>query len=249
MFGSRTGWRRSMAVAALGVIALGLSLATAAEGPAPGWWNQEIATRLEQRATAGTNAYWRLVRWCDDFGPRFSGTEALERSLDWVMEELRRDGFEGVRGEEVQVPRWVRGMERVEQLAPAREIIPVLGLGGTTSTPAGGIEARVLVVTNFAELTARAAEARGRIVVFNPAFTSYGDIVRFRFQGAVEAAKVGAVASLVRSVTPFSLRTPHTGGMAYQEGVRRIPHAAVPTEDAERWSRWQQRGVDVTVRV
>ncbi len=220
-----------------------------AEPDLSAWWDPRKAEALLSRAQSGTNAWHRLVRWCDDFGPRFSGTEALERSLDWVLAELKRDGFDAVRGEEVMVPRWVRGAESVQQLQPVAMAVPVLGLGGTTNTPAGGIEARVLVVTNFAELTLRAAEAKGRIVVFNPAFTSYGEIVRFRYIGAVEAAKVGAVASLVRSVTPFSLRTPHTGAMGYAEGVARIPHAAIPTEDADRWQRWQERGVSVVLRL
>ena len=78
--------------------------------------------------------------------------------------------------------------------------MPVLGLGGTTNTPVGGLVARVLVVTNFAELTARAAEASGRIVVYNPPFTSYGDTVRFRYQGSVEAAKAGVHALRINPV-------------------------------------------------
>jgi carboxypeptidase Q len=57
------------------------------------------------------------------------------------------------------------------------------------------------------------------------------------------------VASLVRSITPFSLQTPHTGAMSYQEGTPKIPHAAITVEDAERLQRFQDRGKTPVVRL
>lgn len=205
-----------------------------------------LVSELERLVVAATNSpvpARRLAQLCDTFGPRFSGTTNLEAAIDWLLVELRADGFENVHGEPVSVPRWRRGRESVELVAPHAEPLPVLGLGGSVGTPPGGVTAPVLVVTNFAELASRAAEARGRIVVFNAPFTDYGDTVRFRVNGAVEAAKAGAVASLIRSVTPFSLRTPHTGSMRYDTNVPAIPHAALALEDAERLARWQAAGI------
>jgi carboxypeptidase Q len=98
------------------------------------------------------------------------------------------------------------------------------------------------VVESFAELEERAAEARGKIVLFDAPFTSYGQTVQYRGRGAVAAAQAGAVASLIRSVTPFSMNTPHTGGMSYEDGVPRIPHAAITLEDAAMLHRMQDRG-------
>lgn len=60
-------------------------------------------------------------------------------------------------------------------------------------------------MTSFDELQRRASEAKGKIVVYNQPYTSYGITVQYRTQGAVEAAKVGAVASLIRSVASFSI--------------------------------------------
>lgn len=68
-----------------------------------------------------------------------------------------------------------------------------------------GITAEVLVVSSFDELYKRTEEAKGKIVVYNQPYISYGETVRYRAQGAVEAAKAGAVASLIRSITPFSI--------------------------------------------
>jgi carboxypeptidase Q len=128
--------------------------------------------------------------------------------------------------------------------APHRKRMQLLGLGGSVGTPAAGITARVLVVSSFDDLRARAAEARGKIVVYDVPFTNYGQTVRYRGAGASEAARHGAVAALVRSVTPHSLYTPHTGGMRYDTTVsrRRIPTAAITVEDAMMLRRMQDRG-------
>jgi carboxypeptidase Q len=125
----------------------------------------------------------------------------------------------------------------------------MLGLGGSIATPKGGITAAVMVVSTFDELTRRSSEAKGKIVLFDAPFTSYGQTVAYRVQGAIAASKAGAVASLIRSVTPYSLRTPHTGVMAYDSAVKKIPHAAITVEDAMMIHRMIDRGEKVVVRL
>jgi carboxypeptidase Q len=125
----------------------------------------------------------------------------------------------------------------------------LLGLGGTVGTPATGITAPVLVVTSFDDLQKRAAEARGRIVLFDVPFTNYGQTVQYRGTGATAAARAGAVAMLLRSVTPFSMNTPHTGGLRYDTTVARIPAAAITVEDAMLLHRLQDRGQPISVRL
>ena len=200
------------------------------------------ANRLIDAALADDAAYARLARLTDTFGPRFSGTPGLERAIDWILEEMRTDGLDNVRGERVMVPVWVRGEESLEMLQPRRRAMRMLGLGGSIGTPRGGITAPVLVVGGFDELRARTAEARGRIVVWDVPFTSYGQTVQYRARGASEAARAGAVASLVRSVGPFGMQTPHTGSMRYDTAVARIPAAAITMEDAMLLRRLQERG-------
>ena len=73
----------------------------------------------------------------------------------------------------------------------------------------------------------------GKIVVYNSPFTTYGENVRYRIRGASEAAKLGAKAVLVRSVTSQSLSTPHTGTLRYDPEQPKIPAAAITLEDAE----------------
>ncbi len=210
---------------------------------------QSAADKLIRAATETDFAFQRLAELCDTFGPRFSGTTNLEAAIDWALAKMKADGLDNVHGEDVMVPHWVRGEESVELLKPTRQKLPMLGLGGSVATPKGGITAPVLVVRSFEDLKQRAGEARGKVVLFNAPFVNYGQTVAYRVNGASQAAKAGAVASLVRSITPFSLQTPHTGMMTYEPGVPRIPHAAITIEDAERLQRWQERGQQVVVRL
>jgi carboxypeptidase Q len=191
----------------------------------------------------------RLAEMTDRFGHRLSGSAALTNAIAWSVEEMRRDGLENVHTEPVMVPRWVRGEEHLEIVEPARHDVIMLGLGGSVGTPPAGIEAELLSVKSFDDLEAHGSQARGRIVLFNAPFTGYSESVQFRSNGAVRAARLGAVAALVRSVGPPGLRTPHTGALRYADDVVRIPAAAIATEDADRLQRLQDRGVRVTLRL
>jgi len=71
----------------------------------------------------------------------------------------------------------------------------------------------------------------------------------YRLQGASRAARYGAVAALVRSITPVSLQTPHTGAMGYDPNQPKIPVAAVTIEVAELLQRMNDRGEHPTLRL
>ena len=206
--------------------------------------------RIIAAALADSGVAWnKLARFTDYSGNRFTGSPALERAIDWVLAEMKKDGLENVRGEPAMVPRWVRGAESATLIQPRIAKLPMLGLGGSIGTPKGGITAEVMVVSTFDELTRRAAEAKGKIVLFDAPFVSYGQTVAYRREGAIAASKAGAVASLIRSVTPYSMRTPHTGQMAYDSAVKKVPHAAITVEDAMMIHRMINRGEKVVVRL
>ncbi len=210
---------------------------------------QPIADRIIKRATSEDFAYRRLAELCDKFGPRFSGSKNLEDAIDWCLAEMKKDGFQNVHGEKVMVPNWVRGRESAQLVTPRSRNLPMLGLGGSIATPPEGITASVLVVNSFKDLQTRAADAKGKIIVFDVPYTEYRETVMIRVNGAIEAAKAGAVASLIRSVGPFSMQTPHTGGMRYDPNVKKIPHAAITIEDTMMLHRMQDRGETPVVRL
>ena len=207
------------------------------------------ADSLINGALADSAAWQRLAEMVDRFGHRLSGSASLERAIDWILLQMERDSLDNVRGERVMVPRWVRGEESVELVEPRPVKLPMLGLGGSIATPPEGITAEMLVVGSFDELQARAADARGKIVLFDVPFTTYGQAVAYRQTGAIAAARAGAVASLIRSVASYSMRTPHTGSMRYDSSVTRIPHAAITVEDAAMLHRMQDRGQRIVLRL
>ena len=232
----------------LAVVALTVS--SSAQGR-PAWLDpyRDNADKLIKAATADQFAWDRLAELTDTYGQRISGSENLNRAIAWAAETMTKDGLENVHTERVMVPKWVRGVESLEITNPPQHVVPLLGLGGSVATPPDGIEAEVMVVANRDDLTRRAAEAKGKIVLFNVPYTNYGETVAYRSGGATMAAQHGAVAALVRAVGPTGLRTPHTGGMNYGEGVAKIPTAAIPAEDTMRIQRLTNRGIKVRLRL
>ncbi len=230
-----------------GLLAGGTPAAAQSQSPAIATSYRGVADSLVHAATRDSAAYQRLGKLVDTFGHRFSGSASLEAAIDWVLAEMKADGLENVRGEPVMVPHWVRGAESVELVKPRRATLQMLGLGGSVGTPRQGITAPILVVSSFEELEQRAAVARGKIVLFDEAFTQYEATRRYRTDGPSVAARAGAVACLIRSVASGSIRSPHTGALRYDSTVARIPAAAISVEDAMMLHRFQDRGEPVVV--
>lgn len=207
------------------------------------------AGRIIGTALTSDKAYARLAHLTDQIGNRLSGSESLERAIQWAVAEMKSDGLDNVRAEKVMVPHWVRGQESLELTSPVSRKLSMLGLGNSVSTPPEGITAEAIVVRNFDELEALGERVRGKIVVYNAPFVSYGETVRYRGSGASRAARYGAVAALVRSITPVSLQTPHTGAMNYDEKQPKIPTAAITIESAEWLQRMNDRGEHPTLRL
>ena len=208
---------------------------------------QKNGDLIIDRAMSDFEGYERLGKMLDTFGHRLSGSSNLEKTLEWIIDTMKKDGLENVHGEEVMVPKWVRGREYARMSAPWGKDLAILGLGGSVGTGGKELEGEVLVVSNFDELKERAKDAKGKIVLYNVPFTTYGKTVQYRYRGASEAAKVGAIASLVRSVGPYSMNTPHTGTSAYEDGVKKIPHAAITLEDAAMMGRMSRLGLKIKV--
>jgi len=210
---------------------------------------QQAAARIAEANSSGQAAYQRVAALADLFGPRMTGSPALERAISWAHDAFAADGQEGVALEPVVVPLWQRGKESADIVTPAPRKLAVLGLGGSVGTPPGGVTAEVAVVSTFDELAKAGASLRGKIVLFNHpwpaaapnAAAAYGQSIDYRTDGATRAAAYGAVAALVRSLASASLGAPHTGQMHYGAGPQ-IPTAALSVEDAELVGRLAARG-------
>jgi carboxypeptidase Q len=216
---------------------------------------REPVEKIVATATADRDAYRKLAYLTDRIGHRLSGSAALDRAIAWAAQAMKEDGHD-VRTEKVMVPHWVRGAESGQLTAPVVRPLHILGLGGTVATPRAGVTARVVVVRSWDELEAKAEQVKGAIVLYDVAMpawseekgSGYGQTVEYRGAGASRAAKLGAVAVLVRSVTAHSLSTPHTGALRYEDGVPKIPAFAVTVEDAGLLARLADEG-PVTIRL
>lgn len=233
------------------IIAIVILISTSGSDAQSSWLDayRDTSSKLIAESLSSRFAWERLALLGDNFGHRLSGSKNLEEAIDWAVAEMKKDGLENVRKEPVKVPHWVRGQESAEIVSPGRHPLVMLGLGNSLGTAAEGVEAEILVVRSFQELDTAGDRVRGRIVVFNVPFTTYGETVQYRSSGPSRAGALGAVAMLIRSVGPQGLRTPHTGALRYAEGQPRIPAAAIAAEDAERLQRMQNRGTVVRVRL
>ncbi len=235
---------RRVARLGAGLLALG---AAARGGEVPGAY-RESARRIIEAALADEQGYARLEALCDRIGNRLSGSAALDRAVAWSSAEMKKAGLENVTTIPAKVPHWVRGREAASLTAPVEKKLNILGLGGSVGTP--GVTAEVVPVASFDELE-RLGRVRvaGRIVLFNVPYRGYGKTVVYRMAGPSHAAKLGAVAALVRSITPSSLESPHTGSLEYDADAPKIPAAAVTIEDAGLIQRLHDAGNTVKVHL
>jgi hypothetical protein len=211
---------------------------------------RDVSARLIGAALTDDAGLARLEYLCDRIGNRVSGSASLEKAVAWAEQEMKRAGLENVRTIPVKVPHWVRGAESLAMVEPLARPIAMVGLGGSVGTPPSGIEAEVVVVSNFDELEKLGREKiAGKIVLYNAPYVSYGVTNVYRTSGPARAAALGAVAALVRSITPVSLRDPHTGATNYADGGPKIPGAAVSLEDAMSMARLAAIGEHVRVKL
>lgn len=211
---------------------------------------QAVAKRLIDAALSDTEGYAKLAYLCDRIGNRLSGSESLQRAVTWSEAQMKRDGLSNVRVIPVKVPHWVRGMESARLVAPDVRPLHILGLGMSVGTPAAGITADAVVVSDFDELEKLGrAGVQGKIVVYNQPYRGYGPTVIYRTAGASRAAALGAVAALVRSVTPLALQIPHTGTLTYDDAQPKIPAAALSPEDAMMLARLSAQRVPLRVHL
>lgn len=200
--------------------------------------------RIYDAALVGSPAYEQLRELTQKFPGRLSGSAAYDGSALWAEAELKKLGCDRTELQPVMVPHWERGApERVEFLsAGARTPLSALALGSSVPTDPAGLTAPVVEVLDLEGL--KTAEVRGKIVFFNapmnPRYVvpgqAYGEAGAQRTRGPSEAAKLGAVGVLVRSLTHALDDLPHTGNTTYLPDVPRIPAAALSTVAAEKLS-------------
>ncbi|MDD8059401.1 MULTISPECIES: M20/M25/M40 family metallo-hydrolase [Shewanella] len=200
----------------------------------------QISQQLAKQALSSRLSYDIVESLTVEVGPRLSGTEKDIVAVEWAMEKLWLMGFDKVYKESVQVPAWSRGTAYASVVSPYEQPLVVTALGGSIATPVNGIQAPIVRFESLEELTnASPGRIEGKIVFIDHKTErhitgkGYGESVGGRSRGAIAAAEKGAVAIVIRSIGTDHDRMAHTGMMRYQEGVPKIPAAAMSNPDAD----------------
>lgn len=220
----------------------------------------EAAIRqIFDEALSKGKSYEMLYDLSVNIGPRLSGSPGAAAAVEWSRHVMEGFDFDSVWLQPVMVPHWIRGTKEIGRINSKKRgtiEVNVCSLGGSIGTGPSGIAAGIVEVKSFDELKALGtAGVKGKIVFFNRpmdptrinTFAAYGGAVEQRANGASEAAKLGAVAALVRSMGSNLEEYPHTGGMRYAANVVKIPALAISTKHAELLSRMLKDEKDLQV--
>lgn len=195
-------------------------------------------------ALTQSEAYENLRVLCKDIGHRLSGSEGADSAVVWGQRVLGKLELDTIYLQEITVPHWERGRKEKAYFynEKGKNMLDVCALGGSVSTGMNQfIKGDVLEVKSLDEVNNLPDSlVKGKIIFYNrpmdpkkiSTFSAYGSCVDQRYSGAIEAAKKGAIAVIVRSMNVRQDDFPHTGSMAYKEGVDSIPAFAISTNGA-----------------
>jgi carboxypeptidase Q len=218
---------------------------------------------IYDEALAKGKSYSMLEYLTTKIGARLSGSDGAAKAVEWTKNEMKNFA-DSVWLQPVMVPHWVRGKKEVARIVNVKGKysnakkgsidVNVCALGMSVGTGPKGVQAGLIEVKNFDELRALGEEkVKGKIVFFNrpmdptkiQTFQAYGGAVDQRAAGASEAAKLGAIGVVVRSMGSTLEDYPHTGGLRYAPNVAKIPAIAIATRHAEMLSQILKEEKDV----
>lgn len=208
-----------------------------------------IIKKIVDEVMTNGKAYENLAYLCKKIGPRLSGSPQAQQAVEATAMMLKQAGADTVYLQPCMVPHWVRGAKEEGKIFLANQKqnfnLHLCALGNTVGTGPKGITAEIVEVSSFDELEALGMEeVKGKVVFFNFAmnptyiqtFRAYGESGAARRQGPSRAAKLGAVAVMVRSLASNPDDYPHTGTTQYNDSFPKIPAVAISTNDADRLS-------------
>lgn len=200
--------------------------------------------QIYNEALSNGRAYEDLRSLCKDVGARLSGSAEAQMAVEWSKMTMEKYGFDKVYLQEIMVPHWERGTKEsgwIRLKNGELQKVHMLALGGSIGTE-GILQSEIVEFKHLDDLKkAKRSKVEGKIVFLNQpmdeqqinTFKAYGGCYAIRGFGAVEAAKLGAKAVIIRSIGMPIDEHPHTGSMYYEDGTPKIPAAAVSTQDAE----------------
>ncbi|MEQ8903987.1 M20/M25/M40 family metallo-hydrolase [Ekhidna sp.] len=210
--------------------------------------HEEAIKKIYDETLTNGHVYENLRVLCKDIGSRLSGSPEAAAAVEYTRQLMESYGFDTVYLQPVMVPHWVRGKKEVVRAMNSDKHgtfeMNALALGNSVGTGPEGVLAEVIEVSGIDDVNELGKKIEGKIVFYNGAmnptiintFGAYGGAVIQRSSGASEAAKYGAKAIIIRSVTNRQDDIPHTGSLNYKALINQIPAVAISTNDANRLS-------------
>lgn len=210
--------------------------------------HEVMIKKIYDEAMTNSPVYESLRVLCKDIGNRLSGSPEAAAAVEYTRQLMESYGFDTVYLQPVMVPHWVRGKKEVVRAIQSAKHgtfeMNALALGNSVGTGPEGVLAEVIEVSGLDEVNQLGKKVEGKIVFYNGAmdptiinnFGAYGGAVGQRSSGASEAAKYGAKAIIIRSVTNRRDDIPHTGSLRYKPLINQIPAVAISTNDADKLS-------------
>ncbi len=207
--------------------------------------DEAFIKKISDEILTNSKAYDNLRVLTKTIGARLAGSPQMYKAEDWGFALLKASGSENTFKQECRVPHWVRGgKDEAIALLPGnkKRALDIVALGNSKGTGAKGLTAPVILINSFEELEAKKDQVKGKIVFYNykfkptfiRTFESYGDAVKYRgLQGTATAAKYGAVATIVRSMSHSTDNHPHTGATRYDSAYAINPAVAIGLLDAD----------------
>ncbi|MGV6851594.1 MAG: M28 family peptidase [bacterium] len=216
----------------------------------------KVAAQLRDQAIESNTAWSILESLTTEVGPRMGGSKGDKIAVIWAEKKLKALGFDKVWKEPFTFASWHRGNENAEILSPFPQKLVITALGGSGSTPEGGLIADIVHFKTYQDMMkAEPSSIKNKIVFISNKMerfkngSGYGVAVVARRNGAVEAGNLGAKAILIRSIGTDSHRIAHTGAMQMSDVYETIPAAALSSPDADMLLHQLERGQPVKLHL
>jgi len=214
-----------------------------------------IAEKLIKAAQSSDAAYKIIESLTTEIGPRPAGSRQEKRAQKWAVKKMKNLGLQNIRIETFKVKHWERISESAKILSPFPQNLRITSLGGSVGTPKKGLSGQIVSFKSFEDLVKAPLKGFKNKIIFvdepmarTKDGSGYSTAVVKRRKTTAEAAKRGALAALIRSVGTDHHRFPHTGQTAYEEGLKKVPIAALSAPDADQLRRALKMS-DVTVQI
>ncbi|MFL5811579.1 MAG: M20/M25/M40 family metallo-hydrolase [Flavisolibacter sp.] len=219
--------------------------------------------RIADEILMNGKAYDDLRVLTKQVGGRLSGSPQMVKAEQWGLKTFQFINPDRAWLQQCMVPHWVRGGKdeatasylavpppNAKQTRRVTKKLDVIALGNSIGSGKAGVSSEVIEVKSFDELEAKKDLVKNKIVFYNypfnqkfvKTFEAYSDAVIYRGQGPSRAAKYGAKAVIVRTMSGGTYNFPHTGATRYDSTLPKIPAIAIGVLDADWLSSMLQRG-------